>query len=204
MLVASDISVGRGGRALIEGLSFTLSAGELIILRGDNGVGKTTLLRTLAGLNDPMSGTVSAKDESLTYAGHLDGIKANLTVQENLKFWADVFQTDSIETALTSFDLTDLRDRPAHAMSAGQKRRLGLARLLVTGRDVWILDEPTVSLDRATVQKFGGIVGAHLARGGAAIIATHVDIGIDGRVIDLNDYVAAPVSQASSFDEGFL
>jgi heme exporter protein A len=139
----------------------------------------------------------------LSFAGHADGIKSVLSVAENLTFWARVHGHDGIEEALDGFDLQELRDRPAGSLSAGQKRRLGLARLAVTGRPIWLLDEPTVSLDKHSVGMFGDVVRAHLARGGSAIIASHIDMGLEVRVIDLTPYRArAKVSR--DYDEAFL
>ena len=204
-LIVRDMAVARGGICVLEGVSLVLPPGTAMILRGPNGIGKTTLLRTLAGLQPPLSGTVSAPPESLTYAAHADGLKAMLTVAENLAFWAAVHGTSGVEAALAQMNLTALRDRRAANLSAGQKRRLGLARLLVSGRAIWLLDEPTVSLDAASVALFGTVVRAHLAAGGAALMATHIDLGLEGaQVLDLGPFRATGRVQAShGFDEAF-
>lgn len=204
MLRVTDLAVSRGGLTILEGVSFALEAGQALILRGDNGSGKTTLLRTIAGLQDPVAGQVDCEPDSIAYAAHLDGIKANLTVAENLGFWADVFQSDNLDAALEAFDLKGLLSRAANTLSAGQKRRLGLARLLLTDRPIWVLDEPTVSLDAFTVKTFGQIVQKHLDAGGAALIATHVDLGIEGETLDVMPFKAKGGSGLSSFDESFL
>ena len=204
MLRVTDLAVSRGGLTILEGVSFALEAGQALILRGDNGSGKTTLLRTIAGLQDPVAGQVDCEPDSIAYAAHLDGIKANLTVAENLGFWADVFQSDNLDAALEAFDLKGLLSRAANTLSAGQKRRLGLARLLLTDRPIWVLDEPTVSLDAFTVKTFGQIVQKHLDAGGAALIATHVDLGIEGETFDVMPFKAKGGSGLSSFDESFL
>lgn len=141
----------------------------------------------------------------LAYAGHADGIKAMLSVAENLQFWAGVFERRDIAEALVAYDLGALRDRLAGTLSAGQKRRLGLARMLVTGRPVWLLDEPTVSLDAASVELFAKAVQAHLAQGGAALMATHIELGLPGaRSLDLLPYRASLRPAAGPFDEVFL
>lgn len=204
MLRVTDLAVSRGGLTILEGVSFALEDGQALILRGDNGSGKTTLLRTIAGLQDPAAGQVDCDPDSIAYAAHLDGIKANLTVAENLGFWADVFQSDNLDAALEAFDLKGLLSRAANTLSAGQKRRLGLARLLLTDRPIWVLDEPTVSLDAFTVKTFGQIVQKHLDAGGAALIATHVDLGIEGETLDVMPFKAKGGSGLSSFDESFL
>lgn len=206
-LTVANLAVARGGIAVLEGVSFRLAGGRALILRGPNGVGKTTLLRTVAGLQPAIEGEVSVPAEAIAYAAHADGVKAVLTVEENLRFWASVYGTQDVERALEGMDLLGLRDRRAANLSAGQKRRLGLARLLVTGRPVWLLDEPTVSLDAASVALFARVVRGHLAGGGAALIATHIDLGLaEAEVLDLAPFRAkAPAAggRRGDFDEVF-
>jgi len=203
-LNVSDLTVTRGGIKVLEGVSFAVTAGEALVLRGPNGIGKTTLLRTVAGLQPALQGEVSLDREQMAYAGHADGIKAPLSVTENLEFWAAVFGTGSIAPALQAFDLEALAARPAGALSAGQKRRLGLARMVVTGRPVWVMDEPTVSLDSSAVQLFAEAVRAHLAGGGLALLATHIDLGLaEARVLDVGPFKAKPPA-LEDFDGAFL
>ncbi|MBI6628381.1 heme ABC exporter ATP-binding protein CcmA [Pontibaca salina] len=201
-LSASDLAISRGGVRVLENLNLTLAPGQALILRGPNGIGKTTLLRTLSGLQPPLAGTIAGADDRIAYAGHSDGIKPTLTVTENLNFWARVFGTSSIQVALDSFRLADLADRPAGALSAGQKRRLGLSRLLLTGRAIWILDEPTVSLDTSAIAMFADAVRAHLGQGGSAMIATHIDLGLDAEVMELGPFKAVP-PPLDDFDGAF-
>ncbi len=202
-LTVTDLAISRGGVPVLEGLSFTLKAGRALILRGPNGIGKTTLLRTLAGLQPPISGDIKGAEDQVAYASHSDGIKPTLTVTENLAFWASVFGLGDIQPALDAFELNELADRHAGNLSAGQKRRVGLARMLVTGRPIWMLDEPTVSLDRNAVAMFAEAVRAHLGQGGSALIATHIDLGLDGDVLDVGPNKAKP-KPIDDFDGGFL
>jgi heme exporter protein A len=204
MLTVEGLCVARGGVVLLEGLGFALGPGQALVLRGPNGAGKTTLLRTLAGLQAPVAGRIAVAEESLTYAAHADGIKAMLTLRENLAFWAEVHGTGGIAAALAAMNLTGLGDRRAGDLSAGQKRRLGLARLMVTGRRLWLLDEPTVSLDAASVGLFAAMLRLHLAAGGAALLATHIDLGLpEAAILDLGPYRAKAKVQGG-FDEAFL
>lgn len=204
VLNVTDLAVSRGGLPVLEGVTFSLAAGEVLLLRGPNGIGKTTLLRTVARLQPPLAGAVDCAPDAIAYGAHADGLKAQLTVAENLSFWAGVYGGHDIEPALRDFNLEGLRDRAAQNLSAGQKRRLGLARLLVTGRAVWALDEPTVSLDTASVGLFAQAVRRHCDAGGAALIATHIDLGFEARELDLAPNRAKPPEHGGAFDEAFF
>ncbi|SFE17878.1 heme ABC exporter ATP-binding protein CcmA [Roseivivax sediminis] len=202
MLELRDVSVARGGVPVLDGVGLVLGPGEAMVLRGPNGSGKTTLLRAVSGLQPVLAGEVSGA-ERVAYSGHADGLKANLSVAENLAFWAAAFGTRGIEAAMEAYALAPLSDRWAGNLSAGQKRRLGLARMLVTGRPVWVLDEPTVSLDAASVALFAAAVRGHLGAGGAALIATHIDLGLsEARVLDVAAHRAMAPLPGS--DEAFL
>lgn len=200
LLTLQDVACRRGRLPVLSGVSLTVSRGEAVILRGPNGAGKTTLLRTVAGLQPVAKGTLNVDADAVGYSGHADGVKSTLTVSENLTFWAQLFGQKDIEPALEAYDLTPLRDRMAGALSAGQRRRLGLARLLVTGRTLWVMDEPTVSLDVASVGLFVAAVESHLARGGALLAATHLDFGFEARTIDVAAFKATKIE----VDEAFL
>ena len=184
-LILDDVGVARGGVPVLAAVSLRLGPGRALVLRGPNGIGKTTLLRCVAGLQPVLSGRIGGAEDRVAYAGHADGIKPTLTVAENLTFWARVFGQSGIDAALDAYALEPLAWRAAGTLSAGQKRRLGLARLLVTGRPLWVLDEPTVSLDAEAVGWFAAAVRAHLAAGGSALMATHIDLGIDAETLDL-------------------
>jgi len=205
-LRVTSLGCARGGLALLEGVSFSVDPGAALVLRGPNGCGKTTLLRTIAGLQPALSGEIDCPADAIAYAAHADGIKATLTVAENLRFWAAIYGTSGIDTALEQMNLRNLADRAAQNLSAGQKRRLGLARLLVTGRKVWVLDEPTVSLDAASVALFVDVVRQHLAAGGMAVIATHIELGLpEAEILDLSRFRARmPEPGRGNFDEAFL
>jgi heme exporter protein A len=183
-LTVSDLSCARGGRPVLAGVGFALADGETLLLRGPNGAGKSTLLRALAGLL-PAHGRIELdgstdrdlRTEHLAFAGHLDAVKGQLTVAENLAFWAALVG-GSVETALDAFDLALLADRPAHLCSAGQRRRLGLARLLLAPRRLWLLDEPTVALDADSEARLIAAVRAHAAAGGITVVATHAGLDL--------------------------
>lgn len=203
MVRVDGLCVARGGVPVLEGVSFALSPGAVLILRGANGAGKTTLLRVLAGLQPALAGEIAIEADEIAYSGHADGLKATLTVVENLRFWAEVHGQESLEPALAAMNLEALRGRRAADLSAGQKRRLGLARLLATGCKVWLMDEPTVSLDAASVGLFGAMLRAHLGLGGSAVVATHIDLHLpEAGVLDLGPF-RAKLSRTGAFDEAF-
>jgi heme exporter protein A len=198
-----NLAVARGGVTVLQGLGFGVGAGQALVLRGPNGSGKTTLLRTLAGLQPAVAGEIDLALDAVAYSAHADGLKSSLTVAENLGFWAAIYGGPAIDRAVQAMDLASLTRRRAGELSAGQKRRLGLARLLVTGRPLWLLDEPTVSLDVASVALFAGVVRQHLSTGGAAIIATHVDLSLpEARILDLDPH-RVRIMVRDGFDEAF-
>lgn len=186
-LVAERLTVMRGARCILRAVSLSAGAGEAVILTGANGIGKTTLLRAIAGFLPVAEGAIrleGARNEATVgeashYVGHLNGVKRSLTVIETLRFFSAFLGGEAAlaEQAAERFGLDALADIPAGYLSAGQKRRLALARLVCAPRPLWLLDEPTVSLDARTQALFAGIVNAHLAEGGIVIAATHIALG---------------------------
>jgi heme exporter protein A len=187
-LIVEGLASTRGERSIFTGVSFTVDAGGALVLLGPNGSGKTTLIRIIAGLLPASAGTLRLTGadadrgvgEQCHYVGHLDAVKPSLTVDENARFWRGFLDggEDAVEPALAAFGLDRLRDMPVAFLSAGQKRRLGLTRLLLAKRPLWLLDEPTVSLDGASREALLRVVAAHLDDGGLLIAATHVPLDL--------------------------
>ncbi|QJR20418.1 heme ABC exporter ATP-binding protein CcmA [Pelagibacterium halotolerans] len=194
-LGVSALALSRGGRDILTGLSFSLEPGTALMLRGPNGAGKSTLLMALAGLLDPRAGRIdhtgvdleAPKYGHLHYVAHAPAIKSGLSVAENLKFWVDVLAGAPVDigAALSQAGLGELGGIDAGLLSAGQTRRLALARLIAVRRPLWLLDEPTSALDAAGAMWVGALISDHLRRGGLAVIATHLDIAVDGNVKSL-------------------
>jgi heme exporter protein A len=189
-LVGDKLSSVRGGRTLFAELSFDVAAGGSLLVTGPNGAGKTTLLRMIAGFLRSDTGRIALEQgrpdhtlsEQCHYVGHLNAVKASLTVAENAGFWSGFLggERDKVDAAIETFGLAALRDIPAGYLSAGQKRRLGLARVLLAERPVWLLDEPTSALDERAQRTLLEVVNAHLAAGGIVAAATHAPLGFAG------------------------
>lgn len=189
-MIAETLACLRGGRQVFAGLGFSAAAGEALLLTGPNGAGKTSLLRLLAGLVRPAAGQVRLEPadpertlpEQAHYLGHLDPIKRSLSVAENLRFWAGMLGGggSTVDQALAEARLAELADLPAGFLSAGQRRRLSMARLLVADRPIWLLDEPTASLDTASQALFVGAMRRRIDSGGIVIAATHLPLDLPG------------------------
>lgn len=190
LLLGSDLTLIRGGRTLFEGLTVRLGAGEILAVEGPNGAGKSSLLLTLAGVLHPERGAVTTEvgeAPDLHFLGYGSAVKTRLTVAENLRFWRTMYGPTGIDVpaALDRVGLSHTAALDAGVLSAGQTRRLGLARLLVSKRAVWLLDEPTASLDTAGDQLVQAMIDDHAKAGGAAIVATHDPLVIPHRVLKL-------------------
>jgi heme exporter protein A len=188
-LTATGLTAVRGGRTVFAGLSFAVGAGQALAVTGPNGAGKSTLLRLVAGLLPAAAGSVAldpaGEGSTLHYLGHLDGLKTALTVRQNLSFWRTLWNGDAVEPALARFGLEPLVDLHVGVLSAGQKRRVALARLLIAKRPVWLLDEPATALDAAAEAMLGAVIAEHLAGGGLAIVATHRPLPIQSLTLAL-------------------
>jgi heme exporter protein A len=181
-LSANALACERNGRVVFSNLSFDVAPGQCAELRGANGAGKSSLLRMIAGLVLVASGglTLDGTAEfapACHYAGHQDALKTALTVSENLAFWAACFGGGDIAKALQTFSLDGLRDEPVHVLSAGQKRRVSLARLMLVRRPVWLLDEPMTALDASAQEQLRKAMHTHMDHSGILVVATHGDLG---------------------------
>jgi heme exporter protein A len=194
-LTGTGLSCVRGGRRVFAGVDFIVESGKSMVLTGANGAGKSSLLRLIAGLIRPDQGTLglTGGDDELSvgeqahYVGHLDPLKPALTVIENLAFWVRFLNgeappepTSAVERGLDAVGLGELGHLPAGYLSAGQRRRLSLARTLAVPRPIWLLDEPTTALDTAAQERLGQVMQAHLQGGGIILAATHGPLGLDG------------------------
>lgn len=200
-LIAENLGGERGGETVFSGIGFTLEEGEALVVTGPNGVGKSTLLRVVAGLLPARPGRVLVEGggedfptvaSACHYLGHLNAMKTALSVAENLRFWRS-FQSDSgqanpgegarapsVENALNTVGLGGIGHLPFGYLSTGQRRRASVAKLLVSHRPVWLLDEPTAGLDKASEERFAGLMRTHLESGGMLIAATHLPLGLEG------------------------
>lgn len=199
-----NLSCVRGERLVFSGLEFAVDPGTALVLTGSNGSGKTSLLRVMSGLTHPTVGRLAWQDGTvandlerhhnrLHYVGHLDALKPVLSVRENLKTWAQLHGgTDKqIASALKKMRLEGFENIPGRYLSAGQRRRLSLARLAASDAPLWLLDEPTIALDAASVDAVRTLIAEHRAEGGMAVIATNVDLGVaDTTTLNLLDFAA--------------
>jgi len=204
-LHGQDLICVRGERTVFRALDFTLEAGGALILIGPNGAGKSSLLRMMAGLLKPYAGRLIWNDEDalddmdehgarLHYVGHHDAVKPVLSAAENIRFWAELRGggDDGIAQALATLDIRHLYDVPGRFLSAGQKRRVNLARIIAAPAPLWLLDEPTTALDKATIKRLEGAIGAHRDGGGMVVLSTHADVDTPGaKTLDLAKFACS-------------
>ncbi len=214
-LIAEDIACRRGERLVFAGVSFRLPAGGALMLTGANGSGKTSLLRVLATLVTPAAGRIlwgglpieadlPAYRGRLHYLGHQDGVKPGLTPRETLLFWAGLGGGEArrnapgVEAALAAFALGAVAEWPCRWLSAGQRRRLALARVVATGAPVWLLDEPTTGLDEDNVVRLERVIAGHRAAGGRIVVASHTPVDLDAVGILAMDSFAPTLADADA------
>lgn len=188
-LTITDLALDRGGWRLFEGLSLEAPPGAHVALTGPNGAGKTSLLRAIAGFLRPSAGTIAFGDEDrethLHFLGHRDGLKAPLDARAHLRFWADLLGGEAVDAVLERVGLGRVADLPARTLSAGQGRRLALARLLASPRPLWLLDEPAASLDAAGKALLERLIADHCAGGGIVVAAVHEPLGAPTQTVAL-------------------
>lgn len=203
-LEAENLAGERGGETIFAGLSFALGEGEALVVTGPNGSGKSTLLRIISGLLQPEAGKVELREDGTVfpvraachYLGHQNAMKPALSVRENLSFWQKfngAAQTE-IDEALEAVDLPGVEHLPFGYLSTGQKRRVSIAKLLVSHRPLWIVDEPTAGLDKASEASFAELMRGHMRGGGMIVAATHIPLGLEG--ISALDMAACSVEAA--------
>ena len=189
-----DLRIQRGSKVLLDNLSFSAQGGDLIWITGNNGSGKTSLLKCLAGLLRQDNGDVNWQEESpqIAYLGHNDGHKKHLTVYENLKFWHSIYKhSDNLEETMKRVDIWRLHDLEANNLSAGQSRRVALARLLLKSAKLWLLDEPAAPMDAKGRKMIADLIETHISNSGIALIATHstpLKIGSNAQILNLGGH----------------
>lgn len=182
-LEAIDLACVRGGRLVFDRVALDVPRGGALLVQGPNGAGKSSLLRLLAGLLAPAAGTLS-NPFGTAYLGHDNALKGDRSVGQELRFWARVDAAgDRWRFALDRFDLAPLADLPTRLLSSGQKRRVALARTWASGADLWLLDEPSVGLDTASLDRLAAACAEHRAAGGLIVAATHLPLGLDGAAV---------------------
>lgn len=209
LFAGHDLTCRRGERLVFAGLSFRIADGGALLLRGPNGSGKSSLLRVMAGLTPLLSGDLRWGEGAISadrlahntrchYVGHQDALKPALTVRENLQLWQWLRGTGAgaIDTALERLGIGQLADLPARLLSAGQRRRLSLARLAAIPAPLWLLDEPATALDSDGAARLDAILRTHLAGGGRAVVSSHSEVG-GGRLLNLGDFRPSPQDLAA-------
>ena len=194
--LGENIECVRGERMVLQGVGFRVQSGDALVLTGPNGAGKSTLLRLMAGLMRPVDGRLAwadadtfediaddsgAHNQRVVYVGHADAVKPALSVRDNVSFWAEINGGGGLDpdAALTALGIPHLVDLPARYLSAGQRRRVALTRILTTKAPLWLLDEPTTALDSAAAAMLADLIKNHRTQGGMVVTSTHTDLGLD-------------------------
>jgi len=205
-LSGKNLTCIRGDRLVFAGLNFAVARGGALLLTGRNGSGKTSLLRLMAGLAAPADGVICHNGEDyrddpashradIHYVAHYDAAKSALTVRENLAFWTELHGRGDVMAGLVAFDLENLAPLPARFLSAGQRRRLALARLIAIKASIWLLDEPSVALDAASLDALRGLIAGHRRDGGTVIASTHAELGLgDAEILDVSAFARQRVA----------
>ena len=184
--------------SILSNITFECPAGGIVILKGSNGIGKTTLLRCLVGLSYKLAGAFSLEEESIAYLGHLNGLNGNLSVFENLMFWTKIYGLKDFDNTVSTMNLNNILHAHINTLSEGQQRMLSLSRIHLVQRKCWILDEPMTSLDKENLTIFHNVLERHIKNNGSAIIATHQNLSLplaSTKEVNLNIYKTSSKDQ---------
>ena len=203
LLSVKNLTCSRNNRSILGNISLTLNKAQIISLYGPNGSGKTTLLKTLANILSYSEGIITKKAKEICFLGHTNCLKTNLTVKENLSFWNGIYDGDTLEKAISSLKLQDIINIPIAQLSAGQKRKVALARLVISKSEVWLLDEPYSALDKENLLLFNQAIVGHLQTNGGIIMSSHTPIEFEGaKPLNILDFKIANGLQNDPFIEG--
>lgn len=205
VIKVENLSIARGGRIVLSDLNFAAKPGMAVRLLGPNGSGKTTLMRCLAGLLPPYSGSVACDQSDVVFSSHLDAVKLQMTVEENLAFWASIYGQNLDPAKLAPLDLNTIWKKHAKDLSAGQKRRVGLARVLLSNANIWLLDEPLNSLDAGVVKNVERAIAAHRKNGGIVILSSHQDVSLPkAKILEMVRFAPKASQSSDPFLEGVI
>lgn len=202
LLSVKNLTCSRNNRSILGNISLTLNKAQIISLYGPNGSGKTTLLKTLANILSYSEGIITKNTKEICFLGHTNCLKANLTVKENLSFWNGIYDGDTLEKAISSLKLQDIINIPIARLSAGQKRKVALARLVISKSEVWLLDEPYSALDKENLLLFNQAIVGHLQTNGGVIMSSHTPIEFEGaQPLNILDFKITNGLQSDPFIE---